>query len=64
MAKAKKKKAQTTGELYKCLRCKGIMEKTDAPSTNVLVHVPWFTSFIHARAYVCPKCGFVELCVE
>lgn len=65
MAKAKKKKVLTIDETgYRCLRCKKTMEKTDFPSTNVLVQVPGFASYKHAAAYVCPKCGFVELYVE
>ena len=40
------------------------METTDFPSTNVVVQTPGFASFKHANAYVCPKCGLVELYVE
>ena len=62
MAKAKRKRAPIAKEPeYKCLRCKNIMEKVEStPATNVVVHVPW-RMFKHARAYVCPECGFVEL---
>lgn len=65
MARVKKKKEPITVEPgYRCLRCKKTMTKSDFPSTNVLVQAPGFASFKHATAYVCPKCGFVELRVE
>lgn len=69
MAKAKRRKVQrrkvqTTEEPeYRCLRCKRTMTKSNFPSTNVVVRAPGFASFKHANAYVCPNCGFVELCV-
>lgn len=65
MARARRKRVQISEEPgYKCLRCKKPMEKTNFPSTNVIVHVPGFASFKRANAYVCSKCGFVELYVE
>lgn len=65
MARAKKKREPITEEPgHRCLRCKKTMVKTDFPSTNVVVQVPGFASFKRANAYVCPKCGFVELYVE
>jgi len=65
MARAKRRRALTTDEPgYICLRCRKTMEKTDFPSTNVVVQTPGFASFKHANAYVCPKCGLVELYVE
>jgi len=65
MARAKKKKVQINEEHgYRCLRCRKTMEKTGFPSTNVVVQAPGFASFKRANAYVCPKCGFVELYID
>ncbi|MFQ6129911.1 MAG: hypothetical protein ACE5OT_03775 [Candidatus Hadarchaeaceae archaeon] len=65
MAKAKRRKEPVIVEPgYRCLRCRKTMAKSDFPSTNVVVQVPGFASFKRANAYVCPKCGFVELYVE
>ncbi len=70
MAKARRRKVQrtkvqNTGESeYRCLRCKKTLVKTNFPATNVVVQVPGFASYKRANAYVCPKCGFVELYVE